>query len=113
MSIYVNPCNSPSPPPVAALVFSEGGRSAGELYDEAALYTVESLWPNTSTAADVAEIAASFYYSSHARHDLNVLAEEMTEVGAGEDEYIVFDGNWMDGKKRDPALKDTWSLVHP
>ncbi|XP_050713975.1 esterase E4-like isoform X2 [Eriocheir sinensis] len=65
---------------LTALVFSEGGRSAGELYDEAALYTVESLWPNTSTAADVAEIAASFYYSSHARRDLNVLAEEMTEA---------------------------------
>lgn len=67
--------------PLAALVFSEGGKSAGELYDEVALYTVESLWPNVSTAADVAEIAASFYYSTQAKHDLNVLAEEMTEVG--------------------------------
>lgn len=66
---------------VAALVFSDGGKSAGELYDEAAQYTIESLWPNVSAAADVAEIATSFYYSSHARHDLNVLAAEMTEVG--------------------------------
>ena len=67
-------------------MFSEGGKNPEELFEEAAFYTVESLWPNTSTAAAVAEIAASYYYSSHARHDLNTLAEEMTEVGgAGRD----------------------------
>lgn len=64
-------------------MFSEGGKSAGELYHEVAHYTVESLWPNITTAAEVAEIAASYYYSSHARRDLNILAEEMTEVSAG------------------------------
>ncbi|KAK8384665.1 hypothetical protein O3P69_014321 [Scylla paramamosain] len=65
---------------LTAIVFSEGGTNPKELYEEAALYTVESLWPNTTTAAAVAEIVASYYYSSHARHDLNTLAEEMTEV---------------------------------
>ncbi|XP_045123732.1 venom carboxylesterase-6-like [Portunus trituberculatus] len=65
---------------LTAIVFSEGGTNPEELYKEAALYTVESLWPNTTTAAAVAEIVASYYYSSHARHDLNTLAEEMTEA---------------------------------
>ena len=64
----------------AAIVYSEGGTNPEELYEAAALYTVESLWPNTTTAAAVAEIVASYYYSSHAKHDLNTLAEEMTEV---------------------------------
>lgn len=71
-----------SPISSAAIIFSESGSSPSQMYEETARYTVESLWPNTSASNSIADSVISFYYTDHARENLDTLAEEMSEVGA-------------------------------
>ncbi|XP_042234019.1 esterase E4-like [Homarus americanus] len=61
-------------------IFSKSGGSASELYKEAVRYTVESLWPNTTTTTPVTDSVTSFYYTHQARDNLDTLAEEMSET---------------------------------
>ncbi|XP_071524052.1 esterase E4-like [Panulirus ornatus] len=65
---------------LTAIIFSESGSSPSQLYEEATRYTVESIWPNTSTSISVADSIISFYYTHHARENLDTLAEEMSET---------------------------------
>ncbi|XP_045603703.1 carboxylic ester hydrolase [Procambarus clarkii] len=70
---------------LTVVIFSGSGGSPRDLFEEAGRYTVESLWSNASTTASVRRDAVtdsliSFYYTRHARDDINTLAEEMSET---------------------------------
>nr|XP_053638607.1 carboxylic ester hydrolase-like [Cherax quadricarinatus] len=64
---------------LTVVIFSESRGGPSQLFEEAARYTVESLWPNASTTSSVTDSIISFYYTQHARDDINTLAEEMSE----------------------------------
>ncbi|XP_069945647.1 carboxylic ester hydrolase-like [Cherax quadricarinatus] len=65
---------------LTVVIFSESRGGPSQLFEEAARYTVESLWPNASTTSSVTDSIISFYYTQHARDDINTLAEEMSEM---------------------------------
>ena len=49
-------------------------------YDNLTTYIFESVWPNYTTAGDVAKSLNTYYFSANARKNMNTLMEETTEV---------------------------------
>ncbi|KAK4308731.1 hypothetical protein Pmani_019593 [Petrolisthes manimaculis] len=65
---------------LGTIVYSEGGKSAREVYNEAVRYTITSIWPNTSSSEAIADAVTSFYYTSKATESLDTLVEQMSET---------------------------------
>ncbi|XP_064118209.1 esterase E4-like [Macrobrachium nipponense] len=65
---------------LTAILFSKNAGSASQIYENGAVYTMGSLWPNDTISKDVIQDIVSFYYSQQAKENMDVLVHEMSEA---------------------------------
>ncbi|KAF2351967.1 Carboxylesterase type B [Trinorchestia longiramus] len=65
---------------LTTILFSRNPGSASQVYDEATVYLLGSLWPNTTSTHDISRLLHSFYYSTAAKDNLDELLQQMSEA---------------------------------